>query len=187
MRDHLIQPKAIYPFFDEVLATGPFVIIPPGILRGFFAVGYNDLVVVFHMIGIKEFKLFLWTILALDFLPYNHHSEAGIFLEHIYTLRGFYLAPDIFPIPHPLDFLLDPGLDRDNDVKFDLLLEQELEHFAAKETPICSKPYILYVRRQPLDYASEKFNGIIRTVVLAAPEKAPNIISLSPTKHRREW
>jgi hypothetical protein len=37
VRNHLIQAKAIYPLFDEVLATGPFVIIPPDMGRFFFA------------------------------------------------------------------------------------------------------------------------------------------------------
>lgn len=176
VRDHLIQTKTVYAFFDEVLAAGPFVIIPPDLPSLFFTVGHDHLIVIFHIVGIKKFKLFPGGVFALYLLPYKNHPQSDIFAKDIFTLPCFGTTTYIYPIRHVPDLLLNPWLDRDNDVKFNGLFNQKLDHLPTKKTTIRPKLYLLYMRRQCLDHAFEKLNGMIRTVVFAASKKASNIV-----------
>lgn len=183
--DHLIQAKTINPFFDEVFATGPFVIIPPDLRWFFIAVGQNHLVVVFHIAGVQEFKLFPGTILAPDLLPYKNHPQGDIFLKDIVTLPRFHTTTYIRPILHLPDFPLDPGLDRNNHVKLNRFLDQKRDHIPAEETPIGPEPYLLDMSGQSLDHPFEKLNSLIRAVVFAAPEKASDIVPRLPDKAQK--
>jgi hypothetical protein len=177
VRDHLIQSKAIYPFFDEVFTTGPFVVIPPDIHRLFFTVGHDHLIVIFHIPGIEEFQLFLGGVLALYPLPYKNHSQADTFVKDIFTLPCVNPTSYICPVLQVSDLLLNPWLDRDNDVKFNGFVDQKPDHLPAEEAPICPKPYILHMRGKCLDDPFEKLNGMIRCMMLSASEKTSQIIS----------
>jgi hypothetical protein len=75
------------------------------------------------------------------------------------------------------DLLLDPWLDRNNDVKLNGFVDQKLDHLPAEEASIRSELYILYMTGQFLDHGLEKPNSMIRRMVLAASKKTSQIIS----------
>ena len=185
MGNHLIQTKTIDALFDEVFTTGPLIVKSPDLLGFFIAIGQDDLIVIYHIVGVKKFELFSRRIAFLHPLSDYHHPQRSIFFKDIFTLSRGYSPSDAFPFLQMFNLFLNPWLHRNNHVKLNMLLHEISDHLTTEKSAVGSKPYLLYMTGQSLDQSLEKLNSMIRAMMLAASKVTSQIISALSQKAQK--
>jgi hypothetical protein len=185
MGNHLIQSKTIDALFDEVFTTGPLIVKSPDLIGFLVAIGQDDLIVIDHIVGVKEFELFSRSISFFHPFSDNDHPQGCIFFKDVLTLSRVHTPSDAFPLLQMSNLFLNPWLHRNNQVKLNILLHEISDHLSTEKSAVSPKPDILNMTGQFLDEAFKKLNGIIRAMVFAASKETSQIIpGLSPKAHQ---